>query len=86
MCEFCERFDFRSASYEIDKYGVRIVLAGGSYRFPEHLQFKHCPICGEARTHITHTTAQETVNHTIDMSSYTLALETLNELAEVGKT
>ena len=39
MCEFCERFDFGSASYEIDRYGTRIVMAGGSYRFPPERQF-----------------------------------------------
>ncbi len=39
MCDFCEKFDFVSASYEVDKYGARIILAGGSYRFPEYRQF-----------------------------------------------
>ena len=46
MCEFCERFDFGSASYEIDRYGTRIVMAGGSYRFPPERQFEFCPRCG----------------------------------------
>lgn len=52
MCEFCERFDFGSASYEIDRYGVRIVLAGGSYRFPEHQMFNYCSVCGKFRTEV----------------------------------
>ena len=26
MCDFCEKFDFGSASYEVDKYGARIEL------------------------------------------------------------
>ena len=34
MCDFCKRFDFGSASTETDKYGARIILAGGSYHFP----------------------------------------------------
>lgn len=49
MCDFCEKFDFGSASYEVDKYGARIILAGGSYRFPEHQQFLFCPKCGASR-------------------------------------
>ena len=49
MCDFCEKFDFGSASYEVDKYGARVVLAGGSYRFPEHRQFLFCPKCGASR-------------------------------------
>lgn len=52
MCEFCKRFDFGSASYEIDRYGVRIVLAGGSYRFPRERQFECCPRCGLSRDEI----------------------------------
>lgn len=49
MCDFCKKFDFGSASYEVDKYGARIILAGGSYRFPEHRQFLFCPKCGASR-------------------------------------
>ena len=52
MCEFCERFDFGSASYEIDRYGTRIVMAGGSYRFPPERQFEFCPRCGASRDEI----------------------------------
>lgn len=50
MCDFCKNFDFGSASFEADKYGSRIVLAGGSYRFPEHKMFNYCPVCGKFRT------------------------------------
>lgn len=49
MCDFCEKFDFGSASYEVDKYGARIILACGNYRFPEHQQFLFCPKCGAFR-------------------------------------
>lgn len=52
MCDFCEKFDFGSASYEIDKYGARIVSAGGSYRFPRERQFEYCPRCGSSRDEI----------------------------------
>lgn len=52
MCEFCERFDFGSAAYEIDRYGTRIVLAGGSYRFPVERQFDFCPCCGANRSEV----------------------------------
>ena len=51
LCEFCERFDFGSASYEIDRYGTRIVMAG-SYRFPPERQFEFCPRCGASRDEI----------------------------------
>lgn len=49
MCDFCKRFDWGSASYEVDKYGVRVILAGGSYKFPVERQFMFCPVCGECR-------------------------------------
>ena len=49
MCEFCKRFDFGSAASELDKYGARIVMAGGRYRFPIDRQFNFCPLCGESR-------------------------------------
>ena len=52
MYELCERFDFGSASYEIDRYGTRIILAGGSYRFPVERQFKFCPRCGASRVDV----------------------------------
>lgn len=52
MCEFCERFDFGSASCDIDRYGSRIVLAGGSYQFPRAKQFEYCPHCGASRDEI----------------------------------
>lgn len=52
MCELCERFDFGSASYEIDRHGTRIVLAGGSYRFPPKRQFEFCPRCGASRVEV----------------------------------
>ena len=52
MCEFCERFDFGSASYEIDRHGTRIVMAGGSYRFPPERQFEFCPRCGASRVDV----------------------------------
>lgn len=52
MCDFCKRFDFGSASTETDKYGARIILAGGSYHFPEERMFSYCPVCGQFRTDI----------------------------------
>lgn len=52
MCDFCERFDFGSAVCNIDRHGTRIVLAGGSYRFPTERQFNFCPKCGESRDQI----------------------------------
>ena len=52
MCELCERFNFGSASYEIDRYGTRIVLSGGSYRFPVERQFEFCPRCGASRVDV----------------------------------
>lgn len=36
MCDFCEKYDFGLSSWEVDKYGARIINAGGSYRFPEY--------------------------------------------------
>lgn len=36
MCDFCEKFDFGTASCVVDRYGASIVMAGGSFRFPEH--------------------------------------------------
>lgn len=57
MCDFCERFDFGSASYEVDKYGARVILAGGSYRFPEYRQFLFCPKCGASRLKKKHSAA-----------------------------
>lgn len=47
MCEFCKRFDFGNAKIEVDKYGARVCLALGSYRYPKHERFKFCPECGE---------------------------------------
>lgn len=52
MCDFCKRFDLGSASTETDKYGARIILAGGSYHFPEERMFSYCPVCGQFRTDI----------------------------------
>jgi hypothetical protein len=52
MCDFCSRFDFGTASYETDKYGSRVIMAGGSYRFPLEKQFLYCPICGLSRVEI----------------------------------
>ena len=49
MCDFCEKFDFGIASCVVDRYGANIVMAGGSYRFPEHQQFFFCPKCGASR-------------------------------------
>lgn len=46
MCEFCKKFDFGNASCDVDKYGASIMLAGGSYRYPESDQFNFCPNCG----------------------------------------
>ena len=43
MCDFCEKFDFGTASCVVDRYGASIVMAGGSFRFPEHQQFIFCP-------------------------------------------
>ncbi len=52
MCDFCESFDFGSAACDVDKYGSRIILAGGSYRFPEYQMFSYCPKCGKSRIEI----------------------------------
>lgn len=52
MCDFCKNFDFGSASFESDKYGSRIVLSGGNYRFPVERQFNFCPRCGASRVDI----------------------------------
>lgn len=52
MCEFCEKFDFGNASYEVDKYGARILLAGGAFRFSEAQKFSYCPVCGKSRVEI----------------------------------
>lgn len=52
MCDFCEKFDFGNASYEVDKYGARILLAGGAFRFPEAQKFSYCPVCGKSRVEI----------------------------------
>lgn len=49
-CEFCEKFDFGNAKIEIDKYGVRIALAGGWTKFDKEEQFKYCPQCGRKLT------------------------------------
>ena len=49
MCDFCKKFDFGIASCVVDQYGASIVMAGGSYRFPEHQQFLFCPKCGASR-------------------------------------
>lgn len=64
MCSFCERFDFGSASYEIDKYGVRLVLAISAYKFPLQAQFFYCPRCGaqnKAAIHEAVTITEETM-------------------------
>lgn len=45
-CEFCKRFDFSTARTETDKYGARILLAGGVSTFPKEKCFKFCPECG----------------------------------------
>lgn len=45
-CEFCNTFDFRAASYEVDKYGARVLLACGYTGFPKKRQFRFCPVCG----------------------------------------
>lgn len=47
MCEFCKRFDFGTASVYVDKYGTRIGIACGDYRYPEEAQFNFCPVCGK---------------------------------------
>jgi Zn finger protein HypA/HybF involved in hydrogenase expression len=52
MCNFCKEFDFGSTSYERDKYGSRLVMAGGSHRFPIEKQFNFCPVCGAFRVEI----------------------------------
>lgn len=49
MCDFCEKFDFGTASCVVDRYGASIIMAGGSNRFPEHRQFLFCPKCGASR-------------------------------------
>ena len=49
MCDFCEKYDFGLSSWEVDKYGARIINASGSYWFPEYRQFLFCPVCGQSR-------------------------------------
>lgn len=57
MCDFCEKFDFGTASCVVDRYGASIVMAGGSFRFPEHQQFLFCPKCGASRLKKEHPAA-----------------------------
>lgn len=45
-CKFCSKFEFDSASAEVDKYAARIKLACASYRYPTEEQFNFCPVCG----------------------------------------
>lgn len=52
MCEFCENFDFSSASYKTDRHESNILLAVGSCQFPIHRQFNFCPCCGATRTEV----------------------------------
>lgn len=49
MCDFCDKFDFGTATCEVDKYGARLKLAGGFTRFPVYEQFQFCPKCGASR-------------------------------------
>ena len=70
MCDFCEKFDFGSASYEVDKYGARVIMAGGSYRFPEYRQFLFCPKCGSSRL-------KENVPNQIERCSKSYCYDTL---------
>lgn len=49
MCDFCEKFDFGTVSCVVDRYGASIIMAGGSYRFPDYQQFLFCPKCGASR-------------------------------------
>lgn len=49
MCDFCNKFDFGSASIDVDKYGARVKLALAAYRYPREEQFNFCPKCGKSR-------------------------------------
>lgn len=47
-CDFCNGFDFSSASTEVTKYGAHIKIAGGAYRYPPHEWFNYCQVCGKS--------------------------------------
>lgn len=46
-CEFCNKFDFSTASVEIKEDGAYIVSGLCNTRFPTDEQFNFCPICGK---------------------------------------
>ena len=46
MCEFCEKFDFATATTEISGNFDHINLALCNTRFPKEKQFNFCPVCG----------------------------------------
>lgn len=46
MCEFCEKFDFATATTETSVRFAHIYLATGNTRFPKAKQFIFCPMCG----------------------------------------
>lgn len=46
MCEFCERFDFATATTEISGNFAHIKLAICNTRFSKEKQFNFCPVCG----------------------------------------
>ena len=46
MCEFCEKFDFATATTEINDNFAHINLAICNTRFPKEKQFNFCPVCG----------------------------------------
>lgn len=45
-CDFCNKFDFSTASTEMHNGFAHICLAVCNTRFPKEKQFKFCPECG----------------------------------------
>jgi hypothetical protein len=48
--DFCLRFDFGTATAEVEEYSAGIAFAGGASRFPLEKQFAYCPVCGRKRS------------------------------------
>lgn len=48
-CEFCQTFDFSSASAEVRLGFAHILNALCNTKYPRHQQFNFCPVCGKPR-------------------------------------
>ena len=46
-CDFCKRFDFSGASWEVTGHWAHIKLAVCNTRYPKEQQFQFCPVCGK---------------------------------------